>query len=47
LKNSGIWKNPDPDDFDFRTVHGLSNELKGKLTAVRPACLGRPPASTA
>jgi len=30
-----------PDDFDFRTVHGLSNELKGKLTAVRPACLGQ------
>jgi tRNA uridine 5-carboxymethylaminomethyl modification enzyme len=30
-----------PDDFDFRTVHGLSNELKNKLSEVRPACLGQ------
>lgn len=30
-----------PDDFDFRTVHGLSNELKNKLTDVRPTCLGQ------
>jgi tRNA uridine 5-carboxymethylaminomethyl modification enzyme len=30
-----------PGDFDFRTVHGLSNELKGKLAAVRPVCLGQ------
>jgi tRNA uridine 5-carboxymethylaminomethyl modification enzyme len=30
-----------PDDFDFQTVHGLSNELKSKLTEVRPACLGQ------
>jgi len=30
-----------PDDFDFRTVHGLSNELKNKLTEVRPTCLGQ------
>jgi tRNA uridine 5-carboxymethylaminomethyl modification enzyme len=30
-----------PDDFDFKAVHGLSNELKGKLGAVRPACLGQ------
>jgi tRNA uridine 5-carboxymethylaminomethyl modification enzyme len=26
-----------PEDFDFGTVHGLSNELKGKLTSMRPA----------
>jgi tRNA uridine 5-carboxymethylaminomethyl modification enzyme len=30
-----------PDDFDFRTVHGLSNELKNKLADVRPTCLGQ------
>jgi tRNA uridine 5-carboxymethylaminomethyl modification enzyme len=30
-----------PDDFDFQTVHGLSNELKTKLADVRPACLGQ------
>jgi tRNA uridine 5-carboxymethylaminomethyl modification enzyme len=30
-----------PDDFDFQTVHGLSNELKSKLGDVRPACLGQ------
>jgi tRNA uridine 5-carboxymethylaminomethyl modification enzyme len=30
-----------PDDFDFQTVHGLSNELKSKLTEVRPTCLGQ------
>jgi tRNA uridine 5-carboxymethylaminomethyl modification enzyme len=30
-----------PDDFDFGSVHGLSNELKGKLAAVRPTCLGQ------
>jgi tRNA uridine 5-carboxymethylaminomethyl modification enzyme len=30
-----------PDDFDFRTVHGLSNELKNKLAEVRPTCLGQ------
>ena len=30
-----------PDDFDFRTVHGLSNELKNKLSEVRPTCLGQ------
>jgi tRNA uridine 5-carboxymethylaminomethyl modification enzyme len=30
-----------PDDFDFKAVHGLSNELKGKLAAVRPTSLGQ------
>lgn len=30
-----------PDDFDYATVHGLSNELRQKLTAVRPASLGQ------
>ncbi len=30
-----------PDDFDYRSVHGLSNELKQKLSEVRPASLGQ------
>jgi tRNA uridine 5-carboxymethylaminomethyl modification enzyme len=30
-----------PDDFNFKAVHGLSNELKGKLAAVRPTSLGQ------
>jgi tRNA uridine 5-carboxymethylaminomethyl modification enzyme len=30
-----------PDDFDFRAVHGLSNELKTKLSQTRPVCLGQ------
>jgi len=30
-----------PDEFDYQTVHGLSNELKSKLGAVRPVCLGQ------
>ncbi len=30
-----------PEDFDFSAVHGLSNELKQKLGAVRPASLGQ------
>jgi tRNA uridine 5-carboxymethylaminomethyl modification enzyme len=30
-----------PDDFDYGSVNGLSNELKEKLTAVRPASLGQ------
>jgi len=30
-----------PDEFDYQAVHGLSNELKSKLGAVRPACLGQ------
>lgn len=30
-----------PDDFDYQQVHGLSNELKEKLSAIRPASLGQ------
>ncbi|MBS3808931.1 MAG: tRNA uridine-5-carboxymethylaminomethyl(34) synthesis enzyme MnmG [Desulfobacterales bacterium] len=30
-----------PEDFDFNAVHGLSNELREKLCAVRPASLGQ------
>lgn len=30
-----------PEDFDYATVHGLSNELKEKLARVRPASLGQ------
>jgi len=30
-----------PDDFGYETVHGLSNELKEKLSEVRPANLGQ------
>ena len=30
-----------PEDADYTTVHGLSSELKEKLSAVRPASLGQ------
>ncbi|MCF8111582.1 MAG: tRNA uridine-5-carboxymethylaminomethyl(34) synthesis enzyme MnmG [Desulfobacteraceae bacterium] len=30
-----------PEDFDFRSVHGLSNEIREKLCAVRPVSLGQ------
>jgi len=30
-----------PDDFDYHGVHGLSNELKEKLSVVRPLSLGQ------
>ena len=30
-----------PDDFDYETVKGLSNEVKQKLTEVRPATIGQ------
>ncbi len=30
-----------PEGFDFSVVHGLSNELKEKFSAVRPASLGQ------
>jgi tRNA uridine 5-carboxymethylaminomethyl modification enzyme len=30
-----------PGDFDFNAVHGLSNELRGKLTEIRPVSLGQ------
>ncbi|MFP3999436.1 MAG: tRNA uridine-5-carboxymethylaminomethyl(34) synthesis enzyme MnmG [Desulfobacterales bacterium] len=30
-----------PEDFDFSAVHGLSNEIREKLDAVRPVSLGQ------
>jgi tRNA uridine 5-carboxymethylaminomethyl modification enzyme len=30
-----------PDEYDFHRVHGLSNELKEKLSLVRPVSLGQ------
>jgi tRNA uridine 5-carboxymethylaminomethyl modification enzyme len=30
-----------PEQFDFHTVHGLSNELTEKLTSIRPTSLGQ------
>lgn len=30
-----------PEDFDYDAVHGLSNELKEKLSDIRPASLGQ------
>ncbi len=30
-----------PDDFDYNRVHGLSNELKEKLSAVMPSSIGQ------
>ena len=30
-----------PEDFDFQQVHGLSNELKEKLSIIRPVSLGQ------
>ena len=30
-----------PENFDFLSVHGLSNELKEKLTGTRPTTLGQ------
>lgn len=30
-----------PSDFNYRAVHGLSNELKEKLSAIRPISLGQ------
>lgn len=32
---------PIPPDFDFNSVDGLSNEIKARLTAVRPETLGQ------
>lgn len=30
-----------PAEFDFKQVHGLSNELKGKLSEIKPVSLGQ------
>ena len=30
-----------PEDFDFSRVHGLSNELKEKLSSIKPSSLGQ------
>ena len=30
-----------PEGFEFTKVHGLSNELKEKLSSIRPASLGQ------
>jgi tRNA uridine 5-carboxymethylaminomethyl modification enzyme len=30
-----------PDDLDYTTVHGLSNEVRQRLTAARPVTLGQ------
>jgi tRNA uridine 5-carboxymethylaminomethyl modification enzyme len=40
-KFRNLERMPIPADFDFNRVHGLSNELKEKLSAVRPASLGQ------
>lgn len=40
-KFRNLERMPIPVDFDFNRVHGLSNELKEKLSAVKPASLGQ------
>ena len=30
-----------PADYNFSGIHGLSNELKEKLTAIKPTSLGQ------
>ena len=40
-KFQNLERMPIPADFDFNRVHGLSNELKEKLSAVKPASLGQ------
>ena len=30
-----------PENFDFNAIHGLSNELREKLAAIRPLSLGQ------
>ncbi|HQP31078.1 MAG TPA: tRNA uridine-5-carboxymethylaminomethyl(34) synthesis enzyme MnmG, partial [Deltaproteobacteria bacterium] len=45
LKEIGRLKNLEhiriPDDFDYTALPGLSNELKDRLTSVRPSTLGQ------
>jgi len=40
-KFKDLEKQTIPEQFDYRSVHGLSNELKEKLSDVRPASLGQ------
>ncbi|MFY9705518.1 MAG: tRNA uridine-5-carboxymethylaminomethyl(34) synthesis enzyme MnmG [Desulfobacterales bacterium] len=40
-KFRNLERMPIPADFDFNRVHGLSNELKEKLSVVKPASLGQ------
>ncbi len=40
-KFQNLERMPIPPDFDFNRVHGLSNELKEKLSEVKPASLGQ------
>lgn len=40
-KFKGLEKKKIPQDFDFTIVHGLSNELKEKLSTVSPSSLGQ------
>lgn len=40
-KFKNLEKKKIPIDFDFSNIHGLSNELKEKLSDVRPASLGQ------
>lgn len=45
LKEAGKLKDMEkvriPDSFDFRQVHGLSNELKEKLSVIHPTSIGQ------
>ncbi len=45
LSEIGKFKNMEcmkiPGDFDFSAVHGLSNELKEKLSSIKPSSLGQ------
>jgi len=45
LSEIGKFKNMEsmkiPEDFDFSGVHGLSNELKEKLSSIKPSSLGQ------
>ena len=40
-KFKGLEKLKIPDAFDYMTVHGLSNELKEKLSSIKPGSLGQ------
>ncbi|MEW6673406.1 MAG: tRNA uridine-5-carboxymethylaminomethyl(34) synthesis enzyme MnmG [Thermodesulfobacteriota bacterium] len=40
-KFKNLEKNFIPDEFDYMNVHGLSNELKSKLSSIKPKSLGQ------